>query len=219
MAIDEGASAAYDAGNWIEGESRLNRHDIAVFGLEAQVAYFLEAHPKGLTTYFVAGDDHEGWYQQREQISIGRFVEDKAKAAGRNDLKFLGYVEGDILFKTEFGTTAKMKVMHGGGGATYAISYPLQKAIESLQPGEKPDILVLGHHHKLHYSYIRGVHAVMPGCTADQSIYMRKRHIEAHVGGCLVYMRQHPQGGFITDFVPRFRTFFDRSFTQRFYDV
>ena len=220
MAADEGVTDAYHAGNILEGESRLNRHDIAVFGLDNQVRFLIESYPKvGITTHFVTGDDHEGWYQQREQINIGQHIEDSALRWGRLDLRHLGYVEADILLKTEFGTTAKMKVMHGGGGSAYAVSYPLQKTIESLQPGEKPDILVLGHHHKLHYSFIRGVHGVMPGCTADQSIFMRKRHIEAHVGGVLVYIRQHPQAGFITDFVPRFRTFFDRGFSTRHFDV
>ena len=221
MAGDEGATDAYHAGNWIEGESRLNRHDIAIFGLDAQIDFMLLSYPQipGITTHFVAGDDHEGWYQQREQISIGKHLENMAKAKGRNDLHYLGYVEADVLLQTDFGTTAKMRVMHGGGGSTYAVSYPAQKAVESFQPGEKPDILVLGHHHKLLYSYIRGVHVVEPGCTADQSIFMRKRHIEAHVGGVLVYLRQHPQEGFITDFVPRFRTFFDRSFSTRHFDV
>jgi predicted phosphodiesterase len=217
----EGVTDVYHAGNWIEGESRLNRHDIAIFGLDAQVSYMIQEYPAvpGLTTHLIAGDDHEGWYQQREQISIGKHLEEKAAASGRNDLHFIGYVEADIYLKTPLGASCKMRVMHGGGGSTYAISYPPQKAIESFQPGEKPDILVLGHHHKLFYSYIRGVHVVEPGCTADQSIFMRKRHIEAHVGGSLLYIRQNTGKGFVTDFVPRFKTFYDRTFTSRTFDV
>lgn len=218
---DEGVTDVYDAGNWIEGEAYFNRHDISVFGLDAQIEYFIQEHPHipGITTHFVAGDDHEGWYQQREQISIGKHLEQRAKAAGRDDFHFLGYVEADVYLKTPLGAAARLKVMHGGGGATYAVSYQAQKAVEALQPGEKPDILILGHHHKLLYFYPRGVHVVLPGCTADQSIHMRKRHIEAHVGGAVLYIRQHLGKGFVTEFVPRFKTFFDRSFTQRYYDV
>lgn len=221
MFRDEGAEDVYHAGNIIEGESRVNRHDILIYGLENQVDFLLEHYPQlpGITTHFVVGDDHEGWYQQREQISIGRHIEARAITAGRKDLHFLGYVESDIYLKTGVGASCRMRVMHGGGGVTYAISYPLQKAVEAFQPGEKPDILILGHHHKLHYAYPRGVHGVMPGCTADQSIFMRKRHIEAHVGGMLIYVRQHLGKGFITDFVPRSKTFYDRGFTSRMFDV
>lgn len=211
--IDEGVEHVYHAGNWIEGECKFNKLDVTVFGLDRQIQYMIDKYParKGIVTHYIAGDDHEGWYQQREQINIGQHLEDKAKRAGREDLHFLGYVEADVLISTD-GHHAKMKIMHPGGGATYAVSYPIQKTIESFQSGEKPDILILGHHHKLFYSYIRGVHAVMPGTTCDQSIFMRKRHIEAHVGGGILYIRQSTKDGHITDFVPRFRTFFDRRF-------
>lgn len=221
MFDSEGVTDVYHGGNWIEGESRFNRHDISVFGLDAQIDYMIAEYPlvSAITTHYVAGDDHEGWYQQREQINIGRHLEDRANAAGRHDLHFLGYVEADIYLKTQLGAACRMRIMHGGGGATYAVSYPPQKAIESFQPGEKPDILLLGHHHKLFYSYIRGVHVVEPGTTQDQSIFMRKRHIEAHVGGALIYVRQHLGRGHITDFVPRFRTFFDKAFSSRNFGV
>lgn len=219
--LGEGVTDVFHAGNWIEGESRLNRHDIGIFGLDAQVNYMIQEYPSeaGITTHLVAGDDHEGWYQQREQISIGKHLEQQAIASGRHDLRFIGYVEADIYLKTEVGASCRMRVMHGGGGSTYAVSYPPQKAIEAFQPGEKPDVLILGHYHKLLYSYIRGVHVVEPGCTADQSIFMRKRHIEAHVGGTVLYIRQHMGKGFIVDFVPRFKTFYDRTFTSRMFDV
>jgi len=210
---DEAVEHVYHAGNWIEGERRFNKLDVTVFGLDRQIEYMIENYPArdGMVTHYIAGDDHEGWYQQREQISIGQHLEDRAARAGRRDLHFLGYVEADILLSTD-GHHAKMRVMHPGGGATYAVSYAIQKTIESFQPGEKPDVLILGHHHKLLYSYIRGVHAVMPGTTCDQSIFMRKRHIEAHVGGGVLYIRQDPENDHIADFVPRFRTFFKWGF-------
>jgi predicted phosphodiesterase len=218
---EEGVTAVYHAGNIIEGECRVNRHDIAVFGLDNQVKYLLDNYPSipGITTHFIAGDDHEGWYQQREQISIGKHIETAAQAAGRSDLKFIGYVEANVYLMTSEGASAKMKIMHPGGGATYAISYPLQKTIESLQPGEKPDILILGHHHKLLAAEVRGIYGLMAGTTSDQSIFMRKRHIEAHIGGTLVYIRQHKTIGHVTDFVPRIMRFYDREFTMRTFDV
>lgn len=127
----EGVTQVFHGGNWIEGQSKVNQHDIAVFGLESQLRYFIENYPqrKGITTYYVAGDDHEGWYQQREQLNIGQALQDKAERCGRHDLYYLGYVEADVELKAKSGS-AVLRVMHGGGGAPYAYSYALQKTVE-----------------------------------------------------------------------------------------
>jgi hypothetical protein len=62
----EGIKTVYNTGNWIDGERRFNRSDLKVHGMDAQVEYFVDNYPKrkGITTYFIAGDDHEGWYVQ-----------------------------------------------------------------------------------------------------------------------------------------------------------
>jgi predicted phosphodiesterase len=112
-----------------------------------------------------------------------------------------------------------MKLMHGGGGSSYAVSYRPQKIVESLQGGEKPNILLLGHYHKQFYAPVRNVHVLLPGCTTDQSVFLRKQSIEAHVGGVLVRIRQDKQDGHVTDFVPHFRSYFDRGYYERRYEV
>lgn len=208
----EGVDTVYNTGNWIEGEARFNRHDIRVFGMGSQVDYFVENYPqrKGITTYFVAGDDHEGWLQQREQIIIGEFAEDRARRAGREDLKYIGYVEADIELKAP-GGSRWMKVMHPGGGSAYALSYAAQKLVESFQGGEKPAVLLYGHYHKFDYNYAREVHAVGTGCTVDQSIFMRKNKIQAHVGGVLIDFNQAPDGT-INRFRVEWLPFYDRGY-------
>jgi predicted phosphodiesterase len=214
----EHVSDVFHGGNWIEGQSRINQHDISVFGLDAQLAYFIEHYPRhdGITTHYIAGDDHEGWYQQREVFSVGEALQNKARAMGRNDLHYLGYVEADVELVGSKGSSV-LRVMHGGGGSAYAVSYRPQKIVESWTGGEKASVLLLGHYHKLSYNLTRNVHVVQGGCVCDQSIFMRKKSIEAHVGGCLIKLRQGKDGA-ITEFVPHFRTFFDRSFYARHYD-
>lgn len=215
----EGATHVLHGGNWVEGESRFNKHDIKVFGMEGQLRYFIDNYPKrdGVTTAYVSGDDHEGWWQQREALNIGQALEDKARAAGRKDLRYLGYVEADIELKARKGS-AVLRLMHGGGGASYAYSYVLQKTVEAFQGGEKPAVLVMGHHHKFDYCWPRSVHAVMPGCTTDQSIFMRKKKIEAHVGGVLAWIKQAPNGA-ITRFRAEWLPFFDRGYYERRYET
>lgn len=211
---NEGVRAVYNTGNWIEGECRLNRLDVKVHGMSPQIDYWIENTPqkKGITTYFVAGDDHEGWYQKAFGVNIGQVAADRAKAAGRDDLVFLGYVEADVELKTKRGTRM-MRVMHPGGGSAYAHSYAPQKIVESFQGGEKPHVLLIGHYHKFEYCYPREVHVVQTGCAVDQSIFMRKQKIQAMVGGCLIWINQ-AEDGVINRFRAEWLPFYDRNFHQ-----
>jgi len=208
----EGIADVFNTGNWIEGNCRINYHDVKVFGLDDQVDYWIANYPqrKGITTHYIAGDDHEGWWQRASRIEIGRYAEFKAREAGRSDLHYLGYLEANVELKAGTGS-AWMKIMHPGGGSAYAVSYTEQKIVESFQGGEKPQILLTGHYHKFNQGYPREVHTVQTGCTCDQSIFMRKQKIQAHVGGCIVWLNQAPDGT-----INRFRTewlpFFDRDF-------
>jgi len=209
---EEGITEVFHTGNWIEGEFRMNKHDIKVFGMDNQIQYFLENYPqkKGMTTYFVAGDDHEGWYQQREGIEIGRHLEQSAVGGGRNDLKYLGYVEADVLLKAQHGERI-MRVCHPGGGSAYALSYSAQKIVESYQGGEKPSILLYGHYHKMDYNYYREVHCLGTACCVDQSIFMRKQKIQAHVGGSIIKFNQAPDGT-INRFALEFMPFYNKGY-------
>ena len=143
---NEGITDVYQCGNMIDGEARFNKFDLVAHGIDGQSAYFVENWPvrKGITTHFVTGDDHEGWYIQREGINIGKFLEDRAKEMGRKDLHYLGHMEHDLVFQ---GTKQKsvMRLIHAGGGSAYATSYAPQKIVESYQGGEKPQILLVGH--------------------------------------------------------------------------
>jgi hypothetical protein len=209
----EGIKEVYNAGNWIDGEAKFNKYEVFNIGIDPQINYFLKNYPqrKGITTYFIAGDDHEGWYVQNQKIDIGKYAEMRAREMGRDDLIYLGYVEADIEFKSQRGK-AIMKVMHPGGGSAYALSYSPQKMIESFQGGEKPHILVLGHYHKADYMYYRDIHCLQAACTQDQTIFMRKKRIQAALGGWIVEMQQSADGA-----INRFKTDFMNFFDQKYY--
>ena len=211
---EAGVENVYHGGNWIDGEARFNKYDIYVHGVEAQVNNFIEKYPQreGIKTFIISGDDHEGWYVQREHVNIGKYMESKAREAGRDDLIDLGYIERDIEFKTEKGSSI-LRVIHAGGGSSYAISYTSQKYVESLQGGEKPAIVIAGHYHKFDYSYPREVHVIQPGCTEDQTPFMRKRKLQAMIGGCIIWIKQNELGVFTSvkvEWIP----FYDKKFYQ-----
>ena len=210
--MDEGINLVYHGGNYIDGECRFNKYEIHTIGLTPQVDYFVKNYPKreGILTKFIAGDDHEGWYAQRERINIGGYTQMKAEEAGRKDLEYIGYLECDIPFEGIEGESW-IRVMHGGGGTAYALSYTPQKIVESLQGGEKPRVLLLGHYHKIDYCFPREVHVIQMGCTQDQTTWMRKKKIQAHIGGGILHMRL-AKDGTINRIMPEFITFFNKKF-------
>jgi hypothetical protein len=210
----EGITTVYDTGNWIDGEARFNKGELLVHGMDGQLDYWIENHPgrPGMTTKYVAGDDHEGWYQQRECLEIGKYAMLRARDAGRTDLEYLGYAETLIELKAKQGSRIMM-VNHPGGGSSYAISYKGQKYVESLQGGEKPAIILQGHYHKFNVGYPREVWVVDTGTCCDQTLFMRKKHLQAHVGGQIVELQQAPDGR-VTRFRVEFLPFYDRGFYE-----
>lgn len=211
-----GITEVFNTGNWIDGEARFNKTELIVApGMDNQINYMIDNYPvkKGITTHYIAGDDHEGWLSQREGIEIGKYLQMKAEDVGRHDLKYLGYGEADV--KLENGTgAAVMRVVHPGGGSSYAISYTDQKRVESYQGGEKPQIELAGHYHKFNYGYPREVHTVQTGCTCDQTMFMRKKKLQAHVGFLIINLTQ-ADNGTVTRFNVEWFPFFDRRYYEQ----
>jgi hypothetical protein len=214
---NEGVTDVLNAGNWIEGEARFNRQELVVApGMDPQLDYWIDRYPsrKGITTHYISGDDHEGWFVQRECINIGHYAQLKAEKAGRNDLKYLGHVEADIELQCCKGSSVA-RLMHPGGGSSYALSYAPQKLVESFQGGEKPAILFIGHYHKWDYCFPREVHCISGGCTVDQTAFLRKNKIAAHVGYSIVRLKQDAKDGHITRLNVEWVPFYDLGYYQK----
>ena len=210
-----GVDRVFNAGNWIDGEDEKNRFDLEVHGFEPQVKYCVEKYPQrdGITTYAVWGEDHEGWYARREAIDVGRFTEGQMRQAGREDWVDLGFVEARVdLINANTGAKQTLVVMHPGGGSSYAYSYRPQKIVESFSGGEKPAVLVIGHYHKISCNPVRNVWTIQAGCSEDQTVFMRKKGLEAHIGGHIVTIEQDPATGAIFRCVDDARMYFDRAY-------
>ncbi len=212
----EGVTTVLDAGNAIDGECRFNKHELLVHGMDNQIDHWVETVPakKGMTTHFITGDDHEGWYAQRECINVGNYMQMKAEKAGRQDLHFIGHVEADIELRCG-SKSAVMRIMHPGGGSAYALSYAPQKIVEAFQGGEKPPVLIIGHYHKWDYCFPREVHVISAGCGEDQTMFMRKKKLAAHVGFVLVKLKQDPMDGHITRLSVEWNPIYDRAYYER----
>ena len=209
----EGVKAVFHGGNYVDGEFYYNKYETYTHGFDEMIDNFIEKYPQreGIITYFISGDDHEGWWMQREGLDAGRVIEDRAREKGRNDLVYLGYQERDIVLEAERGKSL-IRLIHAGGGTAYADSYSTQRMAESFQEGEKPHILLVGHYHKAIYHIPRGIHTVQLGTTQEQTRFMRKRKIKAVLGGWLITANQAPTGE-INRFKPEFiGPFWDRDF-------
>lgn len=208
----EGIKKVYHGGNYVDGEFYYNKYEIYTHGFDDMIDNFLLKYPKrkGIDTYFVSGDDHEGWWMQREGLDTGRVIQDRQYKFDRNDLHDLGYQERDIIFKADKGE-AIMRLMHAGGGTSYADSYSTQKMVESFTEGEKPHILLVGHYHKAIYHNPRGIHVVQLGTTQGQTRFMRKKKLRAHLGGWIIEMNQASTGE-INRFKPEWIQFWGKDF-------
>lgn len=214
---EEGITTVFNTGNWIDGEARFNMHDLKVHGFDAQIRYMIEQYPQreGIVTKYIAGDDHEGWYTQKHGIDAGRTLQERAQKLGRNDLEYLGYMENDVILPSKDGKgQTVIRLLHPGGGSAYAISYAPQKIVESYSGNEKPHVLLVGHYHKASYDFIRGVHVVQGGTTMDQSPFMRKKRLAAHLGGWIIEFSTLPNGA-IDRFRAEFFPFYDKEFYKK----
>lgn len=213
----EGITQVFHGGNICDGYiPKINGASVLDPSIDGQAEYVAKNYPQrsGITTYYISGADHEGWFM-KEGFNFGAYLQMVCEKHGRNDLKYIGHVEADICLKA--GKFIQiLKIAHPGGGSAYARSYKLQKAVESYQGGEKPAILALGHHHLCDYVCERNVHCLgLPGFQ-DQTVFGRTRNLRYEVGGVILEFKMSSKTGAITRFRPEFVCFFDRGFYKKF---
>ena len=63
----------------------------------------------------------------------------------------------------------------------------------------------------MEFCFPRNVYCVQAGCMQDQTRFMRKRKLAAHVGFGVITLQQDIKGS-ITRFVPEFFPFWDRGY-------
>lgn len=215
--VEEGITTVFHAGNIVDGYvAKINGGSVFDTTIDGQCQYVLSNYPSrdGITTYYITGDDHEGWWQ-KEGFNFGAYLNYMAKDAGRTDLIYIGHVEMDVEVKAAQKPTI-IKVQHPGGGSSYARSYTGQKQVESLEGGEKPSILVQGHYHVSNYMNDRNIHVVsMPGFQ-DQTIFARKKRLRMEIGGAIIAFKVNPKDGSVTRFQIEFTRFFTRGYYKAY---
>jgi hypothetical protein len=137
---------------------------------------------KGIDTYFITGN-HDESFKRAAGINVGELLQDI-----RSDWHFLGEGKGGrIVLSADNGVSADIMMMHPRGNPPYALSYRLQKIIESLEGGNKPQLLITGHYHKSEIlPTYRNVCGLQSGCFQWQTPFLAELGSPAHVGGWII---------------------------------
>jgi len=213
----EGITTVLHAGNLVDGHiAKINGGSVFHTSIDGQTEYAIDNYParKGITTYYITGDDHEGWWM-KEGFNWGAYLQLRARQEGRKDLVYAGHVEADIELRHGKQPTI-VKLQHPGGGSAYARSYTGQKQVEAFEGGEKPAILIQGHYHVSNYMNERNIHVIsLPGFQ-DQTVFARKKRLRMEVGGAILRIKINPDDGTVTRCAVEFNRYFTRGYYKAY---
>lgn len=184
----EGIETVYNCGDITEGYKMRpgHEHEIFRYGADDQAQYVIDVYPSrpGIVTKFITGN-HDHSHIKNGGVDIGKRIADK-----RPDMIYLGLSNA----KVHITPNCVVELNHPLDGAAYALSYAPQKTIDAMSGGEKPNILLNGHHHKIFYMMYRNIHCYETGTTQAQTLWMRGKRIAANVGGLIVEVHVDEEG-------------------------
>lgn len=195
----EGVKKVYNCGDTLEGMSGREGqiYELSEIGFRKQfdkAVSLFKLFPKDIQIYGIDGN-HDQWYQKKNNAGL---IVGKELDMALPNYNFLGQNEANIQLRKN----VIMKMVHPGDGTAYAISYKMQKRVESFTGGEKPQILLQGHYHKALYMFNRNVHGLDAGTMCGQTSWMRGKNIPAHKGFWIVDIEMGKGG--IGSFKPAF---------------
>jgi predicted phosphodiesterase len=177
---------------------RGQENEIHTFGFKRQSEYVIKYYPKieGIKSYYILGN-HDLVYWKACGVDVGETI-----SAKREDMIYLGQDKADLTIGK-----VKIKLFHPGGGTAYADSYHLQKTINSLESGNKPHILIMGHYHRSLYLNDRNVNGLLAGTFEGQTTFQLRKNINPRIGGWTIKVRLDKRGDLVS-FQPSWIPFF-----------
>jgi len=207
----EGVKEVFHCGDIVSGQGIYpgQMNEIKNFGVHQQAKYAIENYPKvdGITSTFICGNhDLCKPFWATAGVDIGKLI-----SAEREDLNYIGQYCADIEFNTGIPTQKKLviRLLHPDSGMPYALSYRIQKIIENMRSGQKPDILLMGHLHTSMYLFHRNVHGLQVGCFEGQTTFLQRKGINPEIGGYICKARLGKGKDKIVSFTPTWIPFYD----------
>lgn len=192
---EEGAQYILQTGDVADGENMRSwqKYNLVKQGFDRTIEFCVNEWPESdLPTYFIAGN-HDLAYFNSIGADICKYIAEK-----RGDLIYLGMNEANLPLQPEYiqkflkgeklpavGPTW-IRIRHPAKGTAKAQSYQPQSHIEAAQSEFKPNIMIIGHYHKIDYLFERNIHCFQAGTVEKQSDWMRTHDLAAHLGGWLV---------------------------------
>ena len=151
-------------------------YELAHIGATAQLNYATKLFNLAPKLHFnIIDGNHDQWFKEKGNIGLTS----GAELANRcPNVHFLGEWEARVMIHPK----VELMLFHGNDGTAYADSYKLQKLIESLEGGKKPNIILSGHYHKQVAIFRRNVFGFECGTLCGQTRFMRGKKIPAHMG-------------------------------------
>jgi UDP-2,3-diacylglucosamine pyrophosphatase LpxH len=161
-------------------------YSLKCIGFDAQVDNIIANYPKeeGITTYFILGN-HDETHIRNGGANLGIAV-----SRDRSDMKYLGIGSARVMLTPN----CSMDLLHPLDGSSYALSYSGQKYMDALTGGDKPNILVVGHHHKAMYMFYRNIHYYEVPSTCLQSSWEKRKRINNTAGAWILNIEVDSQG-------------------------
>lgn len=153
------------SGDFTDGRSKRPEHiyELKEHSYEGQVQYCVDKYPRfDGKTYTISGNHDNWWYQSAGSEIV------KSIANQRDDIIYLGADTADLMIGK-----VRVRLFHGKGGNAYARSYKLQKYIDNIPLGERPDILQAGHIHQSFYMKQDHTHCFQTSCLEDLTPFAR----------------------------------------------
>jgi predicted phosphodiesterase len=172
----EGVDAIYHSGDLIEGMSNREGHiyELETIGVTNQIKKAVELLNLYKQPLFFITGNHDEWASKKSDqgVIVGEYINTLLPNA-----EFLGEYNADV----KLAPNVTMRLTHEGSSA-YALSYSMQKRINGISGGDKPEILVNGHIHKALYMFYRNIHGVEAATFQEQTPFMRMKGSPAMTG-------------------------------------
>lgn len=192
-----GITTVYHTGDLTDGLKMRPGHEYELYEISAdgQCDDVIKNYPrrKGITTHFITGN-HDASLYKHVGFDVGRAI-----AKEREDMNYLGRDYAVVNLTPE----CTLELRHPWDGTSYAISYKIQKMIEAMESDSKPNILAVGHYHKMENIFYRNVHAFQTACFQSQTPFTRGKGISVYMGGWIVTVRVD-ENGYIQSIAPEF---------------
>lgn len=159
-------------------------NEITGWGVEHQLEVGVAGLPKrpGLR-YKVIGGNHDESFMKASGADIIT-----AFAKAREDVESYGFYSAMVDLEVPSAKRPiKIELHHPDKAGAYALSYHMQKEIEQIPPGMKPQIIHMGHTHQTNnLPDYRGIAGYYCGAFEDQTLFLKRKHASPNIGGWII---------------------------------